>query len=249
MSNFLDGLLGKKKPKGEAKAPEAEKGTSQAQNPYLNARRTMNERVGLFLQKIRAWQIMALLAFALNMVLLVMLSDAYHTPKYVPYIVELDKLGVIVNAQPAQMSATADDRVIKATVAQFVQDMRLVTPDITLQRRAVNNVFAHLTTFDPARRTIERWYSVDPLTRSREILVSTEIQSILLQGNTTWQVEWIETTRDHAGDLISRETYRALVTIYQAQSSESDSEEFIRANPLSLYIKDISWAKVALGGK
>lgn len=217
----------------------------QEPNPYLNAKRTMNERVGLFLAKLRAWQIMSLMMFALTLFLLFLLQEAYHTPKYVPYIVELDKLGVIVNAQPASMTTAADQRIIKATVAQFVQNMRLVTPDITLQRRAVNDVFAHLTTFDPARRVIEDWYKVDPLTRSREVLVATEIQSILLQGNTTWQVEWVETTRDHTGDMISRENYRALVTIYQAQAAETDTEDFIRANPMSLYIKDISWAKVA----
>lgn len=213
-------------------------------NPFLNARRSMNERVGFFMEKIRAWQIMAVMEFALILALLALLNNFHNTPKYIPYVVELDKMGVVVNTQYVKMGAVADERIMKSTIASFITNVRMVTPDIELQRKAVRSVFAHLTSFDPARRVLEKWYSVDPGIRSRDVIVSTEIQSILLQGKTTWQVEWVENTRNHAGDLIDTQNYRALINVYQAELPENASEESIRLNPLSIYIKDLSWAKI-----
>lgn len=218
--------------------------TSSSDNPFLSARRSMNERVGLFLEKIRAWQIMSIMEFAVILALLAMLSDAFHTPKYIPYVVELDKLGTVVNATPATVAKKVDDRVMKATLASFINNIRMVTPDISLQRKAVQSVFAQVSTQDPAYYWVNKWYAVDPLTRSKEVLVSTEIQSILKQSDTTWQIEWIEFVRNHAGELMSTDTYRALMTVYEGSTSADLTPEELMKNPLSIFIKDLSWQKI-----
>ena len=228
-------MFGKKKQKASA---------SQSDNPFIQSRRSMNERVGLFLEKIRTWQIMSVMEFAVILALLAMLSDTYHTPKYIPYIVELDKLGVVVKASPASVAQKADDRVIKATLADFISNVRLVTPDIGLQRKAVQSVFAHVGSQDPAMQWLTQWYRVDPLARSKDYIVSTEVNSILKQSDITWQVEWVEFVRNHQGELISSDTYRALISVYQSQSSDSISQDDLLKNPLSIFVKDISWQKI-----
>ena len=70
--------------------------------------------------------------------------------KFVPYVVQVDKLGQAVAVAPAERAAPADARVNEASVASFVADARLVTPDVALQRKAVFRVYAMLAPNDPA---------------------------------------------------------------------------------------------------
>ena len=70
-------------------------------------------------------------------------------PKSIPYIVEVNKLGEVAYAgrlEPAQ----ADSNVVKASIATFISDLRLVTPDAGLQAEAVNRVYAYISRGDPA---------------------------------------------------------------------------------------------------
>ena len=39
-------------------------------------------------------------------------------------------------------------------------------------------------------------------------------------------------------------TWRALVTVYQADTNEGTTDEQLRANPASLFVRDFSWSRV-----
>ena len=61
----------------------------------------------------------------------------------------------------------------------------------------------------------------------------------------TWQVEWVETTRDRQGSPKSQPvTWRALVTTYIAEVTPSTTDEQLRNNPLSIFVRDYSWSRV-----
>jgi type IV secretory pathway TrbF-like protein len=51
-------------------------------------------------------------------------------------------------AQISQL--VADQRVVHASVAAFINDLRMVTPDIALQRRAIFRAYAMLSNNDPS---------------------------------------------------------------------------------------------------
>ena len=238
--SFLDSLFKKKGPKASPKAKQ-----EKPSNPYLEARRSMNEKAGLMFQKIKTWQIFSLMEFAVILGLIGVLCTYIQAPKYIPYVVELDKLGVVVNSRPANSDYKASEQVIKSTVADFITNLRMVTADIALQNDAIRRVFAHLNASDPARRVCLEWYDQSPFERAKEFLVTADVKTVLRQGDSTWQVEWTETVRNHNGDLITRNTMRALVTVYQSQSDDQTTDQTMRLNPLSIFVRDLSWTKVS----
>ena len=79
--------------------------------------------------------------------------------KFVPYVVQVDKLGQAAAIAPAQTAAPADKRVIEASVASFIADARLVTPDVALQRKAIFRVYSMLAPNDPGAAKMTEWFS------------------------------------------------------------------------------------------
>ena len=70
-----------------------------------------------------------------------------------------------------------------------------------------------------------------------------EITSILAQSDTTYQIEWDESTRTRTGSLKSKAHWKALITIYIVDSRDF-TEEMIRSNPAGIYIENFSWTKI-----
>jgi type IV secretion system protein VirB5 len=143
----------------------------------------------------------------------------------------------------------ADPRILKATVAGFISDKRLVTPDVALQRAAVFRVYSQLSPNDPATQKMNEWLNgsadASPFKRATKIMVNIDITSVMPQTPDTWQVDWIETTRDRQGSIIGQPTtYRALVTVYLAEPVANTTEEQLRNNPLGIYVRDFTWQKL-----
>jgi type IV secretion system protein VirB5 len=74
--------------------------------------------------------------------------------------------------------------------------------------------------------------------------VNIEIETTLQQTGETWQVDWIETTRDRQGVPKSPpQRWRALVTVYMVETTPETTEEQMRDNPLGIHVRDFSWSK------
>jgi type IV secretory pathway TrbF-like protein len=141
-----------------------------------------------------------------------------------------------------------DPRVIERTVREFIEDARLVTPDIALQRKAIFRVYAHLAPNVPAIVKMNEWMNStpqsSPFKRAASETVNTEVISALPQSPTTWQIDWSETTRDLNGAIKAPPVrMRALVKVYTAPASAKTTAEQLRDNPLLIYVRDFSWSK------
>lgn len=218
------------------------------QNPYLNARRTWNDHMGSVAASRNMWQIMAILSF---MIVLAAVGGVIYIgsqSRFIPYVVQVDKLGEAVAVSRADVATAADPRVIHASVAAFITDLRIVTPDIALQRRAIFRAYAMLSPNDPATAKTNGWLNgtedSSPFKRAATETVSIEIISVIPQTPETWQVDWNETTYDRQGHIAEPPfRMRALLTIYTTGSVANTTEEQIRNNPLGIYVRDYSWAK------
>jgi type IV secretory pathway TrbF-like protein len=217
-------------------------------SPYLNARLFWNDHTKGLMNAVRLWQTIALLCL---MITLVAVGGTLHIAsqsKFIPYVVEVDKLGQSVAVAPAQVAAPADARVVHASIAAFISNARLVTPDVALQRKAIFSVFAMLKSDAPATAKMTDWLNGDetrsPFNRAAKETVETEIISVLPQSPDTWQVEWNEKTFDRKGTLVGKPSrMRALLTVETLAPTSDTSEEKIRQNPLGIYVKDFSWSK------
>ena len=217
-------------------------------NPYLSARRTWNDHVGGVIASRRNWQLLAILSLLIALASVGGIIHIGSQSKFIPYVVEVDKLGQPAAVAPAQQAPALNERVVHAAVASFVSDARLVTPDISLQRKAVFRVYSMLSANDPATAKTNEWLNgtdeSSPFKRAANETVSTEIASVLPQTADTWQVDWIETVRDRQGGMKSKPyRMRALLTVYKAPTTPDTTEEQLRNNPLSIYVRDYSWSK------
>ena len=76
-------------------------------------------------------------------------------------------------------------------------------------------------------------------------MVNVEIKTVLQQSPDTWQVDWVETTRDRQGTVkLQPVTMRALVTVYTAEVSSQTTDEQLRNNPMSVFVRDFSWSRI-----
>ena len=217
-------------------------------NPYLAARRSWNDHMESMAASRNMWQILAILSLMITLAAVGGIIHIGSQSKFIPYVVQIDHLGEAIAVSRADMAAPADPRVIHASVASFINDLRMVTPDIALQRRAIFRAYAMLSSDDPATAKTNVWLNgtdtSSPFKRAANETVNIEIVSVIPQSPETWQVIWRESVYDRQGHPKEPPfIMRALLTIYSIDSTANTTEEQIRNNPLGIYVRDYSWAK------
>lgn len=217
-------------------------------NPYLNAKRTWNDHTGSKAAAAQTWQIVGLICLLIAASAVGGVTYIGSQSKFIPYMVPVDNLSQAGAPTVLNPGAATDPRVVHATVAAFIADARLVTPDIALQRKAVFRLYAHMAPSDPATTKMNEWLNgtptSSPFKRAEDETVSTEILSVIAQSPDSWQVDWNESTRDRTGGLKTAPVrMRALITVYTVAPTPQTTEEQIRDNPLRIFVRDFNWSK------
>jgi type IV secretion system protein VirB5 len=249
--SLIQGLVSKRPgvvPRLDVPALDGGRPGGEIENPYLAARRTWNHHAAAEQANRQMWQLIGLLALLVALASVGGIAYMGSQSKFVPYIVEVDKLGQAVAVAPADRAAAADPRVVRASVAAWIADARMVTPDVALQRKAVFRVYSMLSPADPATAKMNEWLNgsdeSSPFKRAARETVNIEINTQLQQTGETWQVDWIETARDRQGVLKAPpQRWRALVSIYTVAPTSETTEQQMRDNPLGIHVRDFSWSK------
>jgi type IV secretory pathway TrbF-like protein len=220
--------------------------STDTENPYLNARRTWNLHVGTVIYSRFAWQMVAMLCLLITLAAVGGVIKIGSLSKFTPFIYEVDRFGRTSARGPAEPTTLNSNRVIEAAVGDFIADARLVTPDVALQRKAIDRVYAKLTPDDAARTKMSAWHNDnDAFTRAEKVVVSIEHLTVLRQSDRTLQVEWTESIFDRKGSAAGPPLkMRALVTYRQAQATPETTEEEMWLNPALVFISDFSWTQV-----
>lgn len=221
----------------------------EVENPYLAARRTWNDHGGALVSERQMLQVIGILSLLIALASVGGVIYIGSQSKFIPYVVQVDSMGQTMAAGPLDATSKADQRIVHASVAEFISDARLVTPDVALQRKAVFRVYAKLSPNDPATAKMNEWLNgtdeSPPFKRAAKIMISIEIKSVLPQTPDTWQVDWVETTRDRQGVVKGAPvTMRALVTVYDLEATAQTTEEQLRNNPMGIYVRDFSWSRL-----
>lgn len=212
-----------------------------ASNPYLDARREWNERYGDFIARERNWQRLAYLSVLVALVAVGGLAVAASQNKYVPYIVEIDKLGRMQAVQPASRAHPLDARFLKAQLATFIESLRSVVVDGQVQRQRVFQAYAMLRPSDAATGMVSAHFrDASPFERAQTETVSVQIETILPLSAHSWRLEWREIVRDRSGVRIGAERWTATATTVIVPPTD---ETHLLKNPAGLYVTELSWSK------
>ncbi len=214
-------------------------------NPYVDARREWNERYGGYIQERDTWKKVAITSLCAVVVCVFWLGYIGSQNKLVPYMVEVDKLGRAVMAGPIQQVNMPNELVIKSQLARFIANLRSVTSDAKVQKKWLYEAYAMVSQSDPSAGLIAEYYGGghgpnSPFVRAKSELVEVEISTVLMQTAESWEIEWLETTRNRKGELISKVPMRALLQTYIAKP---DTLKGIYENPAGVYVKQFSWSK------
>ena len=217
------------------------------ENPYLDARKKHNEYESSRNASLRLWKLFGLLGLLWSGRCRGMIHIGSQS-KFVPYVIEVDKLGQTLPVSVADKAAPADPRIVSSLLARAITLARMVTPDVVVQRNAIFELYASLDSSDPAALKMQEYLGSDsdtsPFKRAAKETVDVQITSVIPQSDETWQVDWMETVRARGdGSIISRFRMRALVRIYVVPPTNRTSEEQIRKNPLGIFIRDFNWSK------
>lgn len=223
--------------------------TSSPPNPYLNARRHWNDHVGQVVTAAKVWQAVAIGSLAVAGLAVAGLVSVARQSRFVPYIVEVDKLGQVGAIRQASVIDPANlDTVKKAMLASFITKARLVTPDQQLQANAIRDVYASLANQDPATAKLNEWFNGakdrNPFTRATKVLVSASITGVIQQSPDSWQVDWREEVTSRQGEPQGTTNMRALLTVYVVPPTARTTEQEIQRNPIGLFIKDLNWSQI-----
>ncbi len=126
-------------------------------NPSVEARREWNDRYLDLVRERRAWQAVAGAELVLTLGLAGGLLWVSHQYKTVPYVVEVDSLGVALAIKPAEPGGQpADERVVRYQLAAFIRGARQVMADRIAMKKELGQVYAYAR--GPARAFFHEYY-------------------------------------------------------------------------------------------
>jgi type IV secretory pathway TrbF-like protein len=215
---------------------------TETRNAYLAARHEWDERYGDLITRARNWRTMAVLCAAVGLVAAGGMAWLSARSRIVPFVVLMDNLGRPVASGIAEQTTVSDDRLKRVSILDWVSDLRLVTTDGIAQRKAIDHVYAQIASGSAAQTFISEFYrSTEPFKRAQTETVSVDVNAVLPTSDRTYEVDWVETTRDLYGTVKATDHWKGSFSI--ALNPPAD-ERLARINPLGIYFTSISWAKV-----
>ncbi len=216
-------------------------------NPYLNAKRAWNTHTAGLMKSLQIWQLIGLSSLLVALAAVGGLIAIGSQSKFVPLVFQQDYSGNTLSVTRADRVGQASIDDYRTTAAHFIENLRMVSADSELQKKAVFQVYAYLNQNDAALTKVQEFYSdkqqSNPFERAAHELVSIEIRSVLKETEDTWQVDWIETVRNRDGTIKQKPALmKAIVTMYQESEVNDIASESILKNPHLIYIRDFNWS-------
>lgn len=188
------------------------------------------------------WRMFAFFAIGIAMLAVGGLTYIGSQSKFVPMLVEVDKLGqtLAVRALTGNDAVTDSSRIVYREMFDLVENLRTVTTDRLANNDRITKGFTRLS--GAARKYVQTELRKAPpndigATKS----VQVQVKTALKMAGKSWQIDWEEHSFTLGGDPIGVELWRATL---QYDLEPSADEKVIRVNPIGFMVSEISWQKV-----
>lgn len=212
--------------------------TPEPETPFQRAGQLWDERIGSARVQARNWRLMAFGGLGLSTSLAGGLIWQSLQSRVVPYVVAVDRLGEAAAISRAEIKYQPTDPEIAWQLSHFVENVRTVSLDPVLMRRAWLQAY-DFTTQRGAQFLNDYARAADPFAEIGDKTVSVQITSVVRASDRSFQVKWIETAFDH-GARSGISHWTAILTIVIRSPSSADT---LRKNPLGIYVDAIDWSR------
>lgn len=187
------------------------------------------------------WQRVAFLALGTNVLAILIVAWFGSQIRIIPYIVEVDKLGVATAVHRADTPMVPNTAIIKSHLAHWIENTRSVYTDVPAEKKAITQAYAAINHNSAAATLLNDWFNKNqPFKRAETEAVTVQIESVQPISEKTWRIEWAEEQHDRHGGLISHTEQQATVNIVINPPTD---EPTILANPLGIYVDSFSWSQ------
>ena len=212
-------------------------------HPYLQGRYEFERFFGDLARRCRTWQVVAIMALIVNLVLVVGYVELARRHKVVPYVVELDALGEARSVGKLALDEVPERAVI-AALRRFIHNSRTIPTDARLLNARLNEARVFTlgqaqTTFMQAIRAESQ--ALEQMLQRGGARYVEEISNILPVPSSpnSYRVTWRERTDNKEGETIS--AYEGYFTL-RILPPETESE--VLANPFGIYVVDYTWSRL-----
>jgi len=225
---------------------------TKSTNPYVNARKAWSTHTAGLIKSIQLWQFVAMVSLLITVTAVAGLISIGSQSKFIPLVFQQDTQGNTLSVTKADVVKEASIDDYRMAAANFIENMRIVSTDTVLQKRAIYQLYAYLNPSDPALIKVQEFFAgknkTNPFVRAQHEIVSIDIKSVIQESESTWQVDWEETVRSLDGQLTQKPTLmKALVSLYQQKSADITQDSLLK-NPHLLFVRNFNWSKVIKSG-
>lgn len=203
-------------------------------------------RYGGMAKNLKQMTLIAILSLCVCIILGIGYIKTVSEGKYIPYIVQVDKLGAAVSYKPAERIDEVSSRIVEATLGRFIYCFRTVSIDKRTLKLNIDELYSFLNTNDPAYNKVTQFFRKnDPYKRAAKIVTSIDITSVMHMPSGEWVLKWREDVFTRKGKLVPAKsaTYQAIITVIIVPSAINNEKDMNLSNPVGIYVRDISWQK------
>ena len=236
-------LFGNKRSAGSSAGSQSTLGGGNpVDTPWIRAEYLYNDTFLRQAAQTKNWRLFAFFCLGITIIAVGGLIYLGGQSKYIPMVVEVDKLGqtIAVRALTGKDAITDSSRIVYREMFDLIENLRTVTTDRLANNDRLAKGFSRLT--GAATKYVQTELRKAPpndvgSTKSVQIIVKTALK---LAGQ-SWQIDWEERSYGLNGDQLGTEMWRATLQYDLVPSSE---EKAIRINPIGFTVSEISWQKV-----
>lgn len=163
--------------------------------------------------------------------------------KFIPYVVQTDKIGNIISVGPADRANPVDNkRVIREQMINWVENARLIVGDQGAGKRFQKWVYARVQEGSAAKAALDHFYvERRPFETAADHTVDAQVTLCLPVSDNTFQIEWTETLHAPNGTELGKERWKGVFTY---KIVPLNTEAGIRVNGAGFFVTEFTWSKV-----
>jgi len=154
-------------------------------------------------------------------------------------VVEVDTQGEVRAVGPAQVLYRPSQAAIQAHLREFVRTIRGLATDPIVVRERWLRAYAGVTPRG-ANQLNDYAREQDPFGKVGKFSIAVDVQRVLPLTDTSFDVQWSETTYDARGIKVDEARYSGIFAVHTRQPR---TEQELEANPLGMYIDTFSWTR------